>query len=92
MNDGTTPPKLITAPLAMDAVRDAALSAIGELEPSGAPKSQAEARGLFLSSRTRSGHDLPPYYLVYFLLVDLLGFPNLGQGEKVAWSVPDRFH
>jgi hypothetical protein len=31
---------------------------------------------------------LPPYYLVYFLLVDLLEFTNLGQFEKVAWSVP----
>ena len=36
--------------------------------------------------------DLPPYYLVYFLLVDLLGFPNLGQFEKVAWSVPIDFN
>ena len=34
------------------------------------------------------GADLPPYYLVYFLLVDLLGFKNLGKFEKVAWSVP----
>ena len=31
---------------------------------------------------------MPPYYLVYFLLVDLLGFKNLGQFEKISWSVP----
>lgn len=42
----------------------------------------------FLSSRTDGGRQLRPYYLVYFLLVDLLEFPSLGQGEKVAWSVP----
>jgi hypothetical protein len=91
MNYRTTRPNLIAVPPVMDRVRDAALRAIGELEPPGAPKSQAEAHGLFLSSRTRNGRDLPPYYIVYFLLVDLLGFPNVGQGEKVAWSVPVRF-
>ena len=31
---------------------------------------------------------MPPYYLVYFLFVDLLGYKNLGQFEKVSWSVP----
>ena len=30
----------------------------------------------------------PEYYLVYFLLVDLLGFKCYGRGEKVAWSTP----
>lgn len=45
-------------------------------------------RGLFLRSRTDGGRSLPPYYLVYFLLIDLLQFPHSGQGEKVAWSVP----
>jgi hypothetical protein len=34
---------------------------------------------------------LPPYYLVYFLLVNLLGFKNLGRFEKLAWSVPIDF-
>jgi len=38
--------------------------------------------------RTRSGRKLQPYYLVYFLLVELLQFRNSGKGEKVAWSVP----
>src|SRR5262249_26973677 len=35
--------------------------------------------------------NLPPYYLVYFLLVDLLGFHDLGRFEKLAWSVPIDF-
>lgn len=47
-----------------------------------------EQKGLFLSSRTNAGRSLPPYYLVYFLLIDLLQFPHLGRDEKVAWSVP----
>lgn len=42
---------------------------------------------LFLAQRTNAGRELPPYYLVYFLLVDLLGFPHVGMWEKTAWSV-----
>ncbi len=38
--------------------------------------------------RMNAGRKLPEYYLVYFLLVDLLGFDNLGRHEKVAWSIP----
>lgn len=41
--------------------------------------------------RTKAGGDLPHYYLVYFLLVELLRFPNLGKFEKIAWSVPIDF-
>ncbi|WP_031297120.1 hypothetical protein [Stutzerimonas chloritidismutans] len=43
---------------------------------------------LLSGQRTNAGRSLPPYYLTYFLLVDLLGFKNLGQFEKLAWSVP----
>lgn len=43
---------------------------------------------LFTAARTDSGRDLSPYYLVYFLFVDLLGYKNLGRFEKIAWSVP----
>lgn len=43
---------------------------------------------LFTAKRTVSSDTLPPYYLVYFLFVELLGYKNLGQSEKVAWSVP----
>jgi hypothetical protein len=38
--------------------------------------------------RSEAGKALPPYYLVYFLFVDFLGYKNLGQFEKVSWSVP----
>ena len=78
-------------PEAIQQVRDATLKAIGALEPAGPPRSEAEPKGLFLSSRTNGGRDLPPYYLVYFLLVDLLEFPHLGQWEKSAWTVPVRY-
>ena len=43
------------------------------------------------AKRTLAGRELPPYYLIYFLLVDLLGFENYGQHEKIAWSVPIDF-
>lgn len=49
---------------------------------------QAEKDFLFSAKRTQAGRSLPPYYVVYFLFVDLLGFKNLGQFEKVSWSVP----
>lgn len=44
-----------------------------------------------LSARTNAGRSLPPYYLVYFLLIDLLGFPSLGRWDKSAWTIPVRF-
>lgn len=52
----------------------------------------AEKNFLFTVKRTNAGRQLPPYYLCYFLLVDLLGFKNLGQFEKVSWSVPIDFN
>jgi hypothetical protein len=51
----------------------------------------SDCHGLFLSSRTNGGRALRPYYLVYFLLVDLLGFDHSGRGDKVAWSIPVEF-
>jgi hypothetical protein len=47
-------------------------------------------RALMLSSRIGGGRSLPPYYRAYFLLVDFLEFPNMGQWEKVLGpSLPD---
>jgi hypothetical protein len=46
---------------------------------------------LWEARRTNAGRDLPHYYLVYFLLVELLRFPDLGKFEKIAWSVPIDF-
>lgn len=80
----TLPPELLR-------IREVALKALEDLEPADAPRSDAEGRGLMLSSRTNGGRSLPAYYLVYFLLIDLLGFPSLGQWEKTAWTVPVRY-
>ena len=49
---------------------------------------KAETDFLFTASRTDAGRSLPPYYLIYFLFVDLLRCKNLGQFEKISWSVP----
>ena len=40
------------------------------------------------SVRTDGGIQLQEYYLVFFLLVELLEYKNSGQGEKVAWAIP----
>lgn len=51
-----------------------------------APLISVDGNKAFWGQRTNAA--LPPYYLVYFLLVDLLGFKNQGRFEKVAWSLP----
>lgn len=71
-------------------VRERAMRAIAPLKPADAT-TEAEPHFLFNAKRTDAGHLLPPYYLVYFLLVDLLGFKNLGRFEKISWSVPVEF-
>jgi hypothetical protein len=51
-------------------------------------KTWARKDFLFNAERSVSGNALGPYFLVFFLFVDLLKFKNLGQFEKVAWSIP----
>lgn len=68
----------------------AARRALGPVRPIDT-STVAESHFLFDAKRTDAGRKLPPYYLVYFLLVQLLGFKDLGQCEKVAWSVPVDF-
>jgi hypothetical protein len=82
--------KQIAIPPELESVRAAALRAIGTLRAANS-QTKAQKDFLFTAARTKAGDDLPPFYLVYFLLVDLLGFPNLGQWEKIAWSVPVDF-
>src|ERR1017187_2517554 len=77
----------IGLPKELEEVRDAERRAIDPIKPADA-SSQADAKFLFTATRTDAGRNLPPYYLVYFLLVDLLGFRNLGRFEKLDWSVP----
>jgi hypothetical protein len=69
------------------AIESEARVAISPLKPAGVD-TIAEKDFLFSAKRTDAGRSLPPYYLVYFLLVNLLGFRNIGQFEKVAWSIP----
>ncbi len=53
---------------------------------------KAEKNSLFNAQRTDAGRELPAYYLCYFLLVELLGFKDLGQFEKISWSVPINYN
>jgi hypothetical protein len=79
--------KAMNLPEEFKEVRDVARRAIHPLKAADA-NTQAEGNFLFTARRTDAGRRLPPYYLVYFLLVELLGFRNLGQWEKTSWSVP----
>jgi len=78
-------------PRELQKVRESASRAISPLQP--APLSGDSVQDLvFKCQRTKAGRDLPPYYLVYFLLVELLKFPNRGRWEKTAWSIPVEFN
>lgn len=72
------------------AIETAVWAALAPIVPAN-DKTKAPKDMLFSAKRTDAGRNLPPYYLVYFLLVDLLGFKDLGQFEKIAWSVPIDF-
>jgi len=71
--------------------RKAALEAIAPIRPAD-ENTKARNDTLFNATRSRAGQMLPEYYLVYFLLVEFLGFRNLGKFEKLAWSVPIDFN
>lgn len=68
-----------------------AKKALGDVCPAGPPRSHNEGHAMLLSSRTAASRDLPEYYLIYFLMVDLLDYFHLGQWEKVAWVIPIRY-
>lgn len=74
-------------PKHLNKVKAAAERALAPIRPAD-DSTSAPKDLLFSAKRTNAGRKLPPYYLVYFLLVDLLGFKNLGRFEKLAWSVP----
>jgi hypothetical protein len=82
--------KLMALPPELEPVRAAARKAISPIKPADS-NTKADPQFLFSAVRTNAGRKLPPYYLVYFLFVDLLGFQNLGRFEKLAWSVPIDF-
>ena len=77
-------------PQDFEEIRKAALEAIAPIRPTD-DNTKARKDTLFSATRSRAGQMLPEYYLVYFLLVELLGFRNLGKFEKLAWSVPIDF-
>lgn len=79
--------KNMNLPEYLEGVRAAASKALEPILPA-SDLTAAPKRLLLTALRTEASRQLPPYYLVYFLLVDLLGFRNLGQFEKLAWSVP----
>jgi hypothetical protein len=74
----------------LERVRQLASVAIQPLKPASISRRSAE-EFTFSATRSNAGRDLPPYYSVYFLLVDLLRFTNLGRWEKTAWSIPVEF-
>ncbi|RVU43012.1 hypothetical protein EA187_14350 [Lujinxingia sediminis] len=70
----------------LEHIKSKALRAIGEILPVESPNNYSG-----WGDRTNAGRDLPPQYLVYFLLIKLLRFPYVGRDEKVAWTVPIKF-
>lgn len=80
----------IVLPTELEGLREAARRALEPIKPAD-DRSRAAPNFLFAAERADASCDLPPYYLVYFLLVDLLGFRNLSRFEKLDWSVPIDF-
>lgn len=68
-------------------IKQRVLLALGDVKAA-TDKTKANKNFLFTAKRTDAGRSLPTYYLVFFLLNDLLGFKNLGRFEKVSWSIP----
>lgn len=67
--------------------KQTALKILSPIKSAGST-TRASDKFLFTAQRSNAGRDLPEYYLIYFLFADLLGFKNLGQFEKIAWSFP----
>lgn len=75
--------KVVLTAEEIEQIRQRTARAIAPLKP---PEKNRQYR--WGDKRTQAGRNLPEYYLVYFLLVELLGFPASGQWEKVAWTIP----
>ena len=67
-----------------------ALGVIAPIEPASL-SGEEWYRAVFGCQRIAPASELPEYYLVYMLLVDLLDFQCFGPREKVAWSIPFKF-
>jgi len=75
----------LVVPPELETVREMARRAISPIK-SADDGDQAEPSS-FRMVRTVAGDKLPPHYLIYFLLVDVLGFRSVGPYEKMAWSL-----
>lgn len=62
------------------------------LNPISPPNLRKESNLLYSTNRTNAGRNLPSYYLVYFLFIELLDYQDRGQHEKVAWSIPIEYN
>ncbi|QQS10345.1 MAG: hypothetical protein IPK69_06915 [Phycisphaerales bacterium] len=74
-------------PLELETIRTEARTALGDIRPAsdfGITDNDIPVN----TSHTSAGRDLPPYYIVYFLMIGLLKFHDSGRWEKVAWSIP----
>lgn len=78
-------------PSKLEPVREAARRALGSVKPATASTS-ANKDFLFSAKRTDAGRKLPAQHLIYFVLVELLGYRDLGKFEKLAWSIPIEFN
>jgi hypothetical protein len=60
------------------------------LAPMKPADNKTRAKKDFLSTgfETVGADELPRPHLIYFLLEELLGYQDLGQFEKLAWSIP----
>ncbi len=72
-------------------IKAKAARAIAPLKPADT-QSAAPEDMLFVAKRTNAGRQLPEPYLVYFLLVDVLDYKDLGRWEKLAYSIPVDFN
>ena len=72
----------------IEAIRQKARTAIRQKARTAIRPLKTVSSEYFGRNRTKAGRGLPDYYLVYFLLVDLLGFEDLGRHDKIAWSIP----
>lgn len=74
-------------PSKLEKLRANLLKQIAPLKPA---SSSTKFNGTY--DRSDAGRVLRSYDEVYFALVDLLGFENLGREDKTAWSIPVDFN
>ncbi len=75
----------------LNAIREKASVAIGKIKPMQFSEKLDEDFLLKVRPSNISKY-LPPHYLIYFLLVDLLKFKDVGKSEKIVWSIPIDFN